>query len=96
MVTVWASQAAAELKKAFAYIYEDSPKNATKVVTTLLDIADKIAAHPEMFPPDKYKKNNDGSWRAFEKYRYRVSYRITKNTIHIVRMRHTSQSPLYY
>jgi len=30
-----------------------------------------------MFPPDKFKKNNDGTWRAFEKYHYRISYRIT-------------------
>lgn len=92
MVTVWTSKASDELKKAFKYIHEDSPTNAKKVISVLLDIADKIAKQPEMFPPDKYKKNNDGNWRAFEKYRYR----ITKDAIHIVRMRHTSQSPLYY
>lgn len=96
MVTVWTPKASAELKKAFKYISVDSPTNAKKVISVLLDIADKIAMQPEMFPPDKYKKSNDGSWRAFEKYRYRISYRITKDAIHIVRMRHTSQSPLYY
>lgn len=96
MVTVWTPQASAELKKAFEYIKQDSPANALKVISVIVDIADKIALHPEMFPVDRYKKNNDGSWRAFEKYRYRISYHITQNAIHIVRLRHTSQSPLYY
>ena len=96
MVTVWTPKASAELKKAFEYINQDSPTNALKVISVIIDIADKIALHPEMFPVDKYRKNNDGSWRAFEKYRYRISYHVTKDAIHIVRMRHTSQSPLYY
>ena len=96
MVTVWTPKASAELKKAFEYISQDSPTNALRVISTIVDIADKIALQPEIFPVDKYKKNNDGSWRAFEKYRYRISYHIMKNEIHIVRMRHTSQSPLNY
>jgi addiction module RelE/StbE family toxin len=96
MVTVWTPKASAELKKAFEYIYQDSPTNAKKVISTIVDIADKIAQQPARFPIDKYKKTNDGSWRAFEKYRYRISYRITKDAIHIVRVRHTSQSPLFY
>jgi addiction module RelE/StbE family toxin len=96
MVTVWTPKASAELKKAFEYISQDSPTNALKVISTIVDIADKIALQPEKFPVDKYKKNNDGTWRAFEKYRYRISYHIMENAIHIVRMRHTSQSPLHY
>ncbi|MBO9154926.1 type II toxin-antitoxin system RelE/ParE family toxin [Chitinophaga sp. GCM10012297] len=96
MVTVWTPKASVELNKAFKYINQDSPANARKVISTILDIADKIALQPEMFPVDKYKKNNDGTWRAFEKYRYRISYHITKDVIHIIRMRHTSQSPLHY
>ena len=39
---------------------------------------------------------NDGSWRAFEKYRFRISYRVMEKEIRIVRFRHTSRTPLNY
>lgn len=68
MATVWTPQAIAELKKAFEYIDQDSPQNAQKLVDEITTLADKIPEHPEMFPPDKYKKSNDGTWRAFEKF----------------------------
>ncbi|MGB0948547.1 MAG: type II toxin-antitoxin system RelE/ParE family toxin [Marinirhabdus sp.] len=41
-----------------------------------------------------HKIGNDGSYRAFEKHSYRVSYRITENEIRILRLRHTSRNPL--
>ena len=96
MVTVWTPQAIAELRKAFDYISKDSPLNARKVVEELTAIADRLPAQPEMFPPDKFKKNNDGAWRAFEKYHYRISYLITSSEIRSVRMRHTSRTPQQY
>jgi plasmid stabilization system protein ParE len=96
MVTVWTPQAIAELRKAYDYISKDSPQNARKVVEELTAIADRLRAQPEMFPPDKFKKNNDGTWRAFEKFHYRISYLITPKEIRIVRMRHTSRTPLQY
>jgi addiction module RelE/StbE family toxin len=96
VVTVWTPQAIAELKKAFEYISQDSPQNAKKVVDEIIAVADKLPGQPEMFPLDKYKKDNDGSWRAFEKFHYRLSYRITKKEIRIVRMRHTGRTPLQY
>lgn len=96
MVTVWTPTAIAELKKAFEYISQDSLQSAKKVVDEITTLADKLPEQPEMFPPDKYKKGNDGSWRAFEMFHYRISYRITKKEIRIIRMRHTSRSPLQY
>jgi plasmid stabilization system protein ParE len=96
MVTVWTPQAITELRKTYDYISKDSPKNARNVVDEITRIADQLPDQPEMFPPDKFKKNNDGTWRAFEKYRYRISYRITSAEIRIVRMRHTSRTPLQY
>lgn len=96
MVVIWSSRAVAELQKAFKYIYQFSPQNAVKVRDELIDTTIELAKNPEIFPLDKYKKDNDGNWRAFEKYHYRVSYRITPTEIRIVRMRHTSRSPLKY
>lgn len=56
----------------------------------------KLAAHPEMYPSDKYRKNNDGSFRAYELHRYRIAYRVTAKEIIIVRVRHTSMEPKEY
>ena len=66
------------------------------IADELILLTDKLSLQPEMFPPDKFKKDNDGSWRAFEKYRYRISYRITQWEIRVVRMRHTSRTPFKY
>jgi plasmid stabilization system protein ParE len=96
MVTVWTPRAIAELRKAHDYISKDSPQNARMVVDEPTRIADKLPAQPEMFPADKFKKNNDGSWRAFEKFHYRISYLITPEEIRIIRMRHTSTTPVQY
>lgn len=96
MVVVWSNNAKAELKKAYEYIALDSLQNAQMIRDTLIDLTIELSKHPEKHPVDKYKKDNDGTWRAFEKYHYRISYCILKNQIRIVRMRHTSKSPLNY
>nr|WP_294876771.1 type II toxin-antitoxin system RelE/ParE family toxin [uncultured Pedobacter sp.] len=96
MVVVWSNSAKAELKKAYEYIALDSLQNAKMVRDTLIDLTLDLPKHPEKHPEDKFKKDNDGAWRAFEKYHYRISYRILKDQIRIVRMRHTSKSPLNY
>jgi len=62
----------------------------------LVDLTIGLPKHPEKYGLDKFKKDNDGSWRAFEKHHYRVSYRITQKEIRIVRLRHTSKSPLSF
>lgn len=96
MVTIWSLSAKAELKKAYGHIAKDSPKNAIKVRDTLIDLTIALAKQPEKYPLDQYRLNNDGTWRAFEKYNYRISYRILPDQIRIVRLRHTRRSPLQY
>jgi plasmid stabilization system protein ParE len=96
MVTVWSKGARMELRKAYEYILQDSPQNAAKVRDEIIDLTLDLPKHPEKHAPDKFKKNNDGTWRAFEIYHYRISYRIMTDEIRIVRMRHTSRSPLKY
>ncbi|WP_276502398.1 type II toxin-antitoxin system RelE/ParE family toxin [Terrimonas pollutisoli] len=96
MVTVWSKRAKPDLQKAYEYIAQDSLESAVKVRDELIDISIELSRHPEMFPPDKYKTNNDGNWRAFEKYHYRISYRVMPTEIRVARMRHTSRSPRKY
>ncbi len=96
MVAIWSTLAKKQLQAAFDYIKQDSFQNAEKVRDEIIDITIELISKPEMHPPDKYKLNNDGTYRAFELHRYRVSYRVSKNEIRIVRLRHTSRSPLIY
>jgi plasmid stabilization system protein ParE len=49
-----------------------------------------------MYPADKYRKNNDGSFSANELHHYRIAYRFTEKEIIIVRVRHTSMEPKQY
>jgi len=96
MVVVWSDRAKAELKKMYEYIAFDSLQNAQVVRDALIDITIDLQENPEKYPLDKFKNENNGTWRAFEKHHYRISYRILKDQIRIVRMRHTSKSPLKY
>lgn len=96
MVIVWENKVKQELRKAYEYILQDSYQNALKIRKEIVDAVLSILQHPEKHPLDKYKKDNDGSWRVFELHRYRISYRVMPNEIRIVRMRHTSRSPMEY
>lgn len=96
MVVIWSNGAKVELKKAFEYISLDSAQNAKMVIATLIDLTLALGNNPEKHPLDKFKKENDGSFRAFEKYSYRISYRLMADQIRVVRFRHTSKSPLTY
>ena len=77
---VWRKLALKQLNKAYNYINKESLQSAKKV--------------PEIYPLDKYRKNNDGTIRAFEVYSYRIAYQITKYEIRILRVRHTKREPL--
>jgi plasmid stabilization system protein ParE len=92
-VIVWSNDAIDQLRAAIEYIAEDSVQNAEKVSLDLLNKVNEIASHSERYAPDKYKQDNDGSYRAFELHRYRIAYRTTETEIRILRIRHTSREP---
>lgn|SRR5690606_17505349 len=93
---IWPARAQKQLEKAYEYILRDSYQSAEKVKKDILVSTRKLAANPEIHPPDKYRKNNDGSFRAYELHRYRIAYRIKGKEIIIVRVRHTRMEPKKY
>ena len=93
---VWNNKASVYFRKAYEYIKEGSYTNAEKVRNGIVKIIDGLPNHPEKHPPDKFKKNNPGNYRAFEKYSYRISYKHTRIEIRILRMRHVKQEPKEY
>jgi plasmid stabilization system protein ParE len=92
----WPLRAQHQLEKAYRYVLLDSYQNAEKMKGDILISTRKVADNPEMYPPDKYRKNNDGSFRAYELHHYRIAYRFTEKEIIIVRIRHTSMEPKLY
>lgn len=95
-IVSWDKSAFLSLQKAFEHIRKDSLSNAEKVRVTILKIIRGLPDNPERFPPDKFKENNKGNYRSFEKYSYRVAYRFSKKEIKILRIRHVRQEPKMY
>lgn len=88
----WNKRAINQLIKAIEYHEEDSVQHAEKIKNKILAAITTLATHPEKYPPDKYKLNNDSSFKAFELYHYIISYRFWKNEIRIIRIRHTKRN----
>ena len=93
---VWTRRSQQHMRNAHDYISKDSPQNALKVLEEIVIAVNKAILNPEFYGPDKYKQDNDGSYRAFEKYRYRITYRFTDKEIRVLRVRHTSREPKLY
>ena len=93
---IWRRSARLYVEKAIDYIRQDSVKNADVVAKAILLAIEKAARYPEHYPPDKYKLNNTGNFRAFEIYSFRISFYTNDDIIRIVRIRHTKQKPLNY
>ena len=92
----WDKQAVDYFSEAISYIRKDSPKNADKVRKAIIKKIKALAQKPEVHSPDKFKINNTGNFRAFELYRFRISYLVKENEVIISRIRHTSQKPVKY
>lgn len=92
----WSLIAQRQLLKAYKYILEDSFQNAQKVKLKILLSTRRLSEMPKIHPPDKYRKNNKGNFRAYEIYHYRIAYKITKTEVVITRVRHTKMEPKTY
>ena len=89
-------EAKKSLREAFEYIKKDSLQNAGKVKSNILDSIKELITNPNRHNPDKYRLNNDGSYRAYEIYSYRITYHVSADEIRVIRIRHTKMNPLEY
>jgi plasmid stabilization system protein ParE len=96
LVVVIDNNAKVQLRKAYEFIKEDSPQNAEKVKQKIYHSFKALLKNPLRHPPDKYRSNNDGSYRAYELYKYRISYHISAQEIRVIRIRHTKMNPALY
>jgi plasmid stabilization system protein ParE len=69
---------------------------AKEVKNAILKTTKELVDNPFIYEQDRFKFDNDGSFRAFEKFKYRVVYKITTTQIRIIRVRHSSREPIEY
>ena len=89
---IWDKKAINYLNKSISYIRKESVQSADRIKFEILQKIRDLPQNPEIHPADKYKQNNDGDYRYFELYHYRISYQIKEQEIVIIRVRHTSQA----
>lgn len=97
-IVIWSELALDHLESIHNYIFDDTGSLgiADKVTNNILKSSKVLSEQPKIHPADKYKLKNNGSYRAYEVYSYRVAYRILKDKSRILRVRHTSREPLNY
>jgi plasmid stabilization system protein ParE len=93
---IWSKKGSLQLKESLKDLREKAPKAALKIKNEILKSTRELSENPEIYSPDRFRKDNDGTIRAFEKYSYRVAYQVEKTQIVILRVRHTSREPLEY
>ena len=93
---LWDNKAKEDFKKELKSMRKSSLQGANSVKQEILDTVKKLPNAPKAFEEDDLKMNNDGSYRRFFAYSYRIAYRITEDAILILRIRHTSREPLEY
>ncbi|TNE70002.1 type II toxin-antitoxin system RelE/ParE family toxin [bacterium] len=92
----WSEIAWKQLIEALETISLDSLQGAFIVEDAIYNALEAIPENPRIYPLDSLKINNDGSYRAFVVFHYRISYKIQSDVIVVLRVRHTSREPLGY
>jgi len=95
-IVVWDKKALNQLKETYNYLKKKSILSANKVRTRILEEAKNLYKNPDIYELDRFKAHNDGNYRAFEIYSFRIAYRITETEIRILRVRHSSREPRKY
>jgi plasmid stabilization system protein ParE len=97
MTIKWNSDAVKQLMDAILFIEDHGFLDyAERLEEEILFRINAIPMNPNVHRADKYKKDNDGSYFAFEVDRYRISYRMLSDEIWIIRIRHTSRQVYKY
>lgn len=92
---IWSKTALNQLEKIYSYLFKETKSKSipNKVIDTIYNSVTILGTNWEIYELDEMKISNDGNYRAYEVYSYRITYKITSKEIHILRIRHTSRNP---
>ncbi|MEO8239106.1 MAG: type II toxin-antitoxin system RelE/ParE family toxin [Flavobacterium sp.] len=79
----------------YFYLLKESKSNriSNKIIDKIYNSVSILCANWEIYELDEMKISNNGNYRAFEIYSYRISYKIMPETIHVLRVQHISRNP---
>jgi plasmid stabilization system protein ParE len=90
----WSFSASLEFTEILEELGQESESAVFIVGNAILEEITTFSNFPEAHPLDRFKKKNDGKFRASTVYSYRISYYVEEQFIYILRIRHTSREPL--
>ncbi len=93
---VWSNLAKQQLKDIYTFIKKDSLQGANLVKNKIIESTKTLSISSVIYQADSLKNNNNGDYRAYTIYSYRITYKIDGDFILILRVRHTSCEPLEY
>jgi plasmid stabilization system protein ParE len=95
-IIIWSKLALKHTEEIHKYVLENSKslRIADDLTDKIFTSSEVLSKQPELYALDKFKELNNGSYRAYEIFHYRISYRVLKDEIRILRVRHTSREPL--
>ncbi len=66
------------------------------MIDSLVSAVEILKNNWEIYEVDEMKIPIAENYRAFEKYSYRISYKIDSEKIYIIRVKHTNRNPKFY
>lgn len=84
MKVIWDNKALDFLESHCNRIKKNSVQTAEMVRSAIFAETEHLKSNPEIYPLDRFRKDNDGKIRAFEKLSLRVSYEIKPDLIRIL------------
>lgn len=95
---IWTQTSQNQLEDIYFYLLEETKsfKIADKVIDSLVASVEILKNNWEIYETDEMRIPIDENYRAFEKFSYRISYKIDLENIFIIRVRHASRNPKNY
>lgn len=95
---IWTQTSQNQLENIYFYLLEETKsfQIADKVIDALVASVEILKKDWGIYEKDEMRIPLDNNYRTFEKFSYRISYKIDTENIYILRVRHTSRNPKFY
>ena len=91
MKIIWYSKAEQDLSNNIAFIAQDNPENAIKVLEEIMLLTDSLLLFPFKYPKEPIY--NVENIRFVSKWSYKIIYRVESDVIYVLRIFNTHQNP---
>jgi len=91
MKIIWYNKAEQDLSNNIAFIAQDSPENALRVLEEIITLIDSLVMFPYKYPKEPIY--NVEKIRFVTKWSYKIIYRVETDIIYVLRIFNTHQNP---